>query len=368
MRAARSVGRPRVVAIDGDLDVVLTVEEMIHGFFAVPAGHEDGRCAELVDALGQLSSSTAADECLGFMEVRRHHGGEWKKTRHECFDSVGLEESRAGAREHDRIDDEGKVPPVEKVRHGFDDGAGEEHSRLCGVHADVVVDRGELRADEIHRELVHGGHAGCVLRRQRHDRGGPEAARGREGLQVGLDPGSAAGVRASNRQATWNHPTPFAGPNRIRFDGCDLSPAGAPRSQKGNVRVRMSGVEELRLVLTVSDFEGAVALYRDALGLAELDDWSEGDARVLLLDGGHATLELVNEAQAEMIDRVEVGSRVSGPVRVAFKVADSEATAERLALAGAEQVADAVTTPWNDRNIRMRHTEGMQLTLFTTLG
>jgi lactoylglutathione lyase len=69
-----------------------------------------------------------------------------------------------------------------------------------------------------------------------------------------------------------------------------------------------------------------------------------------------------------MIDRVEVGKRVSGTVRIAFKVTDSEATANRLARSGAETVADAVTTPWNDRNVRMRGPEGMQLTLFTTLG
>jgi lactoylglutathione lyase len=85
----------------------------------------------------------------------------------------------------------------------------------------------------------------------------------------------------------------------------------------------MGDVQELRLVLTVSDFEAAVALYRDALGLAELADWSDGDAKIVVLDGGRATLELVNEDQAEMIDRVEVGSRVSGPVRIAFKVVDS---------------------------------------------
>jgi lactoylglutathione lyase len=134
------------------------------------------------------------------------------------------------------------------------------------------------------------------------------------------------------------------------------------------VRVRMDGVEELRLVLTVSEFEAAVALYRDALGLAELADWSEGDAKIVVLDAGRATLELVNEEQAEAIDRIEVGSRVSGPVRIAFKVADSDATARRLASAGGEMLAHAVTTPWNDRNVRMRGPEGMQLTLFTTLG
>jgi lactoylglutathione lyase len=134
------------------------------------------------------------------------------------------------------------------------------------------------------------------------------------------------------------------------------------------VRVRMGDVEELRLVLTVLDFEAAVALYRDALGLAELEDWSEGDAKIVVLDAGRATLELVNEEQADLIDRVEVGSRVSGPVRIGFKVADSETTAERLARGGAEMVADPVTTPWNDRNVRLRGPEGMQLTLFTSLG
>src|SRR5712691_3484136 len=101
----------------------------------------------------------------------------------------------------------------------------------------------------------------------------------------------------------------------------------------------MSDVQELRLVLTVSDFGAAVALYRDALGLAELEDWSEGDTKIVVLDAGRATLELVNEEQAETIDRIEVGSRVSGPVRIAFKVPDSESTAERLALAGAEILA-----------------------------
>jgi lactoylglutathione lyase len=129
----------------------------------------------------------------------------------------------------------------------------------------------------------------------------------------------------------------------------------------------MDGVQELRLVLTVSDFDAALALYRDALGLAQLADWSQDEARVVVLDAGHATIELVNEEQAELIDQVEVGSRVAGAVRIALKVADSEATAERLALAGAKTVSAAVTTPWNDRNVRMLDPEGMQLTLFTTI-
>jgi lactoylglutathione lyase len=94
----------------------------------------------------------------------------------------------------------------------------------------------------------------------------------------------------------------------------------------------MGDVTELRLVLTVSDFDAAIALYRDALGLEEVEAWAgeAADAHIAILDAGRATLELVNEPQAEAIDRIEVGHRVAGPVRIAFKVGDSELTAERL--------------------------------------
>jgi lactoylglutathione lyase len=125
---------------------------------------------------------------------------------------------------------------------------------------------------------------------------------------------------------------------------------------------------ELRLVLTVDDFDEALAFYRDALGLPELAAWeSTGDARIRLLDAGRATLELVNEAQAAAIDEIEVGERVAGPVRVAFEVDDSTALAARLVAAGAEQLAEPVLTPWNDRNIRLRAPDGLQLTLFTVV-
>jgi lactoylglutathione lyase len=126
---------------------------------------------------------------------------------------------------------------------------------------------------------------------------------------------------------------------------------------------------ELRLVLTVDDFEQALAFYRDALGLPEREAWeAEGaDARIAILDAGHATLELVNEAQAAAIDEIEVGARVAGPVRIAFDVGDSDAVAERLVAAGGEQLAEVVVTPWNDRNVRLRAPDGMQLTLFTVV-
>jgi catechol 2,3-dioxygenase-like lactoylglutathione lyase family enzyme len=127
----------------------------------------------------------------------------------------------------------------------------------------------------------------------------------------------------------------------------------------------MASVTELRIALTVQDFDQALAFYRDALGLEQIADWSSGAGRVVALDAGRATLELFDDAQAETVDAVEAGHRVSGTVRLAAKVTDSEDMARRLVAAGAAQVAPPVMTPWGDRNARVRAPDGMQLTLFT---
>jgi lactoylglutathione lyase len=128
----------------------------------------------------------------------------------------------------------------------------------------------------------------------------------------------------------------------------------------------MDGITELRVALTVAEFDEALAFYRDALGLRELADWSSQSGRVVLLDGGRATLELLDEDQAATVDEIEAGGRVSGTVRLALEVADSDAMAKRLVAAGGEEVAPAVTRPWGDRNARVRAPDGMQLTLFTS--
>lgn len=127
----------------------------------------------------------------------------------------------------------------------------------------------------------------------------------------------------------------------------------------------MAEVTELRVALTVADFDEALRFYRDALGLEQLADWSSETGRVILFEAGRATLELLDESQAEIVDAIEAGGRVSGAVRLAFEVPNSDEIARRLVTAGGEQVAPPVTTPWGDRNARVRAADGMQLTLFT---
>lgn len=127
-------------------------------------------------------------------------------------------------------------------------------------------------------------------------------------------------------------------------------------------------VRELRLVVTVEDHDEAVRFYRDVLGLPELADFSSAEGNVVLLDAGRATVEVVDRRQAQFIDRVEVGRRVAGHIRVAFEVADAAATTATLSGAGAAVLAEPVRTPWNSLNSRLTAPDGLQLTLFEELG
>ena len=127
-------------------------------------------------------------------------------------------------------------------------------------------------------------------------------------------------------------------------------------------------VRELRLVVTAGDYDAALGFYRDVLGLAEREAYNSPDGRVTILEAGRATLELADPSQASFIDRVEVGRRVAGHIRVAFEVEDAAAVADRLAAAGAEVLAPPTRTPWNSLNARLQAPAGLQLTLFEELG
>jgi lactoylglutathione lyase len=71
--------------------------------------------------------------------------------------------------------------------------------------------------------------------------------------------------------------------------------------------------------------------------------------------------------QARAVDNIEVGQHVSGAVRIALEVGDSEQTAARLVAAGAAEIAPPVVTPWGDRNARVEAPGGIQLTRFSPL-
>jgi predicted enzyme related to lactoylglutathione lyase len=129
----------------------------------------------------------------------------------------------------------------------------------------------------------------------------------------------------------------------------------------------MAGVRQLRLVVTADDYDEAVAFYRDVLGMPEEGAFAAEGGHVTILDAGRATLEITDPAHAAYIDRVEVGRRVAGHVRVALEVADARAATDQALVGGATLVAEPVLTPWNSLNARLEGPAGLQLTLFEEL-
>jgi len=127
-------------------------------------------------------------------------------------------------------------------------------------------------------------------------------------------------------------------------------------------------VKQLRLVVETDDFDQAVAFYRDVLGMTEeFFVESDNDARVMALQAGRATLEIVNRAQRRLIDQLEVGRDVSRSIRVAFEVTDAHGKTDQLVAAGAKLLAAPTETPWNSLNSRLEGPAGLQITLFEEL-
>jgi lactoylglutathione lyase len=133
-------------------------------------------------------------------------------------------------------------------------------------------------------------------------------------------------------------------------------------------------VTQLRLVLETDDLDAALAFYRDALGLTELEAYAEGDgSRVHILAVPTATIELSNPQQVRHIDRVETGAEGVAhayplTVRLAFEVPDAVAADRDWQAAGARPVAPPAETPWRSLNARLEAPGGMQVTAFQELG
>ncbi|MGB7961426.1 MAG: VOC family protein [Propionicimonas sp.] len=130
----------------------------------------------------------------------------------------------------------------------------------------------------------------------------------------------------------------------------------------------MERVLQMRLVVEAHDYETAVAFFRDVLGLPEeLAVAGPNGAHVTILEAGRATLEIVNPAQKQYIDQVEVGRPVAPRLRLAFEVSDTAHTTAALVDAGAELIAEPTRTPWRSLNARLASPAGLQITIFQEL-
>lgn len=121
---------------------------------------------------------------------------------------------------------------------------------------------------------------------------------------------------------------------------------------------------ELRVAITTQDYDRLVKFYCLGLGIEPAAVWNNDGGKALMLNMGNATLEIFDERQAEVIDELEVGKRVSGQIRFALQVPDLKVAMERMLANGATLVHEPVMTPWGDYNVRLQDPDGMQITLY----
>lgn len=123
-------------------------------------------------------------------------------------------------------------------------------------------------------------------------------------------------------------------------------------------------IRELRIALSVDQFDQAVRFYRDALGLEARQAWDDEQGRGLILELPRATLEILDRHQSEAVDHIETGRVIPVDVRLAVQIDDLEAATVALEDAGATPMHESVLTPWGDHNQRVETPDGRQMTLF----
>ncbi len=138
------------------------------------------------------------EEHRGLRQIGRHHPRARDQFAQPA-EHIAAQQFFAGGRDDDRIEHD--IARLVAVERGGDDVDG----RGVGEHADLdragikIGEHGiELRGDEIGRHIVNAEHALGVLRRQRGDDGRAIDAERGKGLQIGLDAGAAARIRAGN--------------------------------------------------------------------------------------------------------------------------------------------------------------------------
>ena len=146
-----------------------------------------------------------------------------------------------------------------------------------------------------------------------------------------------------------------------RYQARDLPQAPNPSAEDAQA----DGVKELRVALTVDDFDAALAFFRDGLALTTVVDWTDGKkGRSIVLAAGAGSIELLDHADAAYTDSVESPGQSAGPVRLALEVASVDEAATRLRAHGAEPLHEPVHTSWGTRSQRLRAPNGLHISLF----
>src|SRR5437867_10336297 len=189
-----------------------------------------------------------AGQPLRFEPVRGHERGEAEQMVHEGVPEVVLLEARPDRRHHDRVHDEGECGAPKLPRDGPNDFRGEEHPGLRRPDIEVPEDGAELLPDFRDRDREDRVDGACVLGRHARDHGRPMHPDRGEGLQVGLDSGTAPRVAPGDRQGgphgramegaglRLTRTTPWAAPSGTALNSASLFGTETMRARSGHIK------------------------------------------------------------------------------------------------------------------------------------
>ena len=154
--------------------------------------------------LVQVGDATL-QQLLGFRDIGGKDCRAWQQSVAQRRDGAVFQQFRATGGDHDRIQHHraacgGNQVVLQRIGHHADHLRIRQHAQFDGADLEVVEARIDLRFQEVRWRHMHGADAAGVLRGQCSDRGqSMHTVRG-EGLQVGLDAGTATGVGAGDGQ------------------------------------------------------------------------------------------------------------------------------------------------------------------------
>lgn len=145
--------------------------------------------------------------------------------------------------------------------------------------------------------------------------------------------------------------------------------ASSPSVADYEAQGALTYISELRLIIECEDWDQAVALYRDALGLRQIQGYQGDTEAQMILDVGRASIELVHPH----LPRVDSApAELSAPpvpkTRLALRTSRAAALIERLEEVGATRVDGPKLNAKETLNVRLIAPDHMPITVFRPLG
>lgn len=172
----------------------------------MPALQQHGVGAQLQQRSGRMVGGiggvdTAAGEQFGLGRIGRDQTGQRQQASAQCVQCGVFEQTRTAGGHHHRVEHhEWRAVLFEQVGHAVDDLGVGQHAELDRLDLEIGKAGIDLGAQECQRRHMHGGDTTGVLRGQCGNGGQAVHAMRGEGLQVGLDAGTTAGIRTGDGQ------------------------------------------------------------------------------------------------------------------------------------------------------------------------